>query len=111
LAGTTWQWERSVYEGDMALLVHDPSRYTITFNEDGSLQAKLDCNNGRGTYTVDGDSLTFGPIASTRMGCPPDSQDGAFAQDLAAVESFVLADGNLHLTLSTDGVMEFSPIP
>jgi heat shock protein HslJ len=110
LAGTSWQWMQSTYEGDMVVLANDPSRYTITFNDDGSLAAQLDCNRGRGTYTVDGSNLTFGPIASTRMGCPSDSQDSVFAEDLAAVTSYTFADGNLHLTLSTDGVMEFAPV-
>ena len=27
------------------------------------------CNTGRGTYTVAGDAVTFGPIATTRMAC------------------------------------------
>ena len=110
LAGTSWQWEQSIYEGNMMLLVNDPSRYTITFNADGTVAVMLDCNRGNGSYVVDGSNLTFGPIASTRMACPPDSQDAAFSEDLAAVASFVLADGNLHLTLGTDGVMEFSPV-
>jgi heat shock protein HslJ len=110
LAGSSWQWMQSTYEGDMVVLANDPSRYTITFNDDGSLAAQLDCNRGRGTYTVDGSNLTFGPIASTRMGCPSDSQDSVFAEDLAAVTSYTFADGNLHLTLSTDGVMEFAPV-
>jgi heat shock protein HslJ len=111
LAGTSWQWVQSVYEGDAVLLALDPSRYTLTFNPNGSLFVKLDCNNGRGTYTVDGVNLTFGAIASTRMGCPADTQDTIFAQDLAEVVSYAFADGNLHLTLSSGGVMEFSPLP
>ncbi|MCC6454531.1 MAG: META domain-containing protein [Caldilineaceae bacterium] len=109
LVGTSWQWVQSVYEGDMAVIANDPTRYTITFNDDGSVQAQIDCNSGRGTYTVDGSNLTFGAITSTRMACPSDSQDGVFAADLAAVTSYLFADGNLHLTTSTDGVMEFAP--
>jgi len=110
LTGTSWQWVQSVYEGDMVVLANDPTRYTITFNDDGSVQAQIDCNQGRGTYTVDGSNLTFGAITSTRMACPGDSQDGVFAADLAAVTSYMFADGNLHLTTSTDGVMEFAPV-
>jgi heat shock protein HslJ len=110
LTGTSWQWVQSVYEGDMVVLANDPTRYTITFNDDGSVQAQIDCNQGRGTYTVDGSNLTFGAITSTRMACPSDSQDGVFAADLAAVTSYMFADGNLHLTTSTDGVMEFAPV-
>lgn len=110
LAGTTWQWVRTIYEGDMVVLSSDPTRYTLTFNEDGTVGVQLDCNSGGGPYTVDGSDLTFGPIVSTLMACPAGSQDAIFSEDLAAVTSYVLADGNLHLTLSTDGVMEFEPV-
>ena len=30
------------------------------------------CNSGSGAYTVDGDTITFGPIALTMMACPAD---------------------------------------
>jgi heat shock protein HslJ len=40
LAGTSWQWQQSIYEGDMVVSSNDPSRYTLTFNEDGTLQHK-----------------------------------------------------------------------
>ena len=110
LAGTSWQWQQSVYEDDTVVASSDPSRYTLTFNADGSLNAQLDCNRGRGTFTLDGANLALGPVASTRMGCPADTQDGIFAQDLEKVVSYAFADGNLHLTLADGGVMEFAPV-
>lgn len=110
LAGTTWQWEQTVYEGDMVVLAHDPSRYTLTFEADGTVGVQLDCNSGGSTYTVDGPTISFGAIASTKMACLGDSQANTFAEDLAAVTSYVFADGNLHLTTSTDGVMQFAPV-
>ncbi len=109
-AGTTWQWEQSIYEEDMVVLANEPSRYQIIFNADGTVSALLDCNSGSGTFTLDGADLTFSPFASTRMACPQDSQANEFAEDLSAVISYAFADGNLHLTLSTNGVMEFSPV-
>jgi heat shock protein HslJ len=111
LVGPVWQWVQSVYEGDMIVASTDPTRYTITFLEDGTFQAQLDCNTGFGSYTLDGSNLTIGPIGSTRMACPDDSLDSTFIEDLEAVASYAMADGNLHLTLSTDGVMELSPAP
>jgi heat shock protein HslJ len=110
LADTTWQWQQSIYEGDMVVLANDPSRYTITFNADGSVDVQFDCNSGGGSYSVDSANLTFSPLVSTKMACPEGTQDSIFAEDLAAVVSYAFADGNLHLTLSTDGVMELSPV-
>jgi heat shock protein HslJ len=40
------------------------------------------CNSGNGAYTVDGDTITFGPIALTMMACPADKM---------ALESAVLS--------------------
>ncbi len=110
LTGTTWQWIETAYSNDSLVTSSDPSRYTLTFQADGTLTAQVDCNRGSGTYTVDGASLTVGPLATTRMGCPEDSQDATFAQDLAAVGSYVIEDGRLFLALVMDGgIMEFAP--
>ena len=55
--------------------------------------------------------LTIGPLNSTLMGCAEDSQDAEFAQDLEAVVSYVIQDGNLYLALFADaGIMTFEPL-
>ena len=111
LAGTAWQWVKTEYGDDSVIEVADPSRYTLTFNADGTLTAQLDCNRGMGSFTQDGPMLSFGPIASTRMACPSDSQDFEFGRDLEAVVSYVLQDGNLYLALFADaGIMTFAPV-
>jgi len=40
----------------------------LTFDA-GSVALDTGCNTGRGSYTVDGDTVTFGPIATTRVAC------------------------------------------
>lgn len=48
---------------------------------------------------------------STRMGCPPDSQDGPFMRDLQRVCSFFIEENRLYLELSADsGTMLFQTI-
>ena len=111
LAGTSWQWIKTVYGDESVIEPADPSRYTLTFNEDGTISAQLDCNRGMGGFTQDGPMLTVGPVASTMMACPDDSQAFEFGRDLDAVVSFVLQDGNLHLALFADsGIMTFAPL-
>ncbi len=111
LAGTSWQWIQT-QSGDGSIIeAADPTRYTLTFNEDGSLSAQLDCNKAMGSFTDDGGMLSFGPIASTRMACPGDSQADVFAQQLDSIVSYVLQDGHLFLAQFADsGIMEFAPI-
>ena len=67
--------------------------------------------SGRATFTLEGDKFTLGPILSTRMACPADSQDAAFGQNLADVLSYSMGDGTLRVTLKNDGVMDLTEQP
>lgn len=42
---------------------------SIVFAEDGSLSGTDGCNRLVGSWTADGDTVEFGPLASTRMAC------------------------------------------
>lgn len=42
---------------------------TISFNSGGEVRGFAGCNNFFGTYVQDGQSLTFGPLASTKKLC------------------------------------------
>lgn len=109
LTNTLWAWQETV-EGGGTTTAADPSRYTVTFLEGGSLGIQADCNRVRGQYSVDGDALaiTLGP--STMMGCPPGSQADVFLAALSSATAFSLgADG---LTLTTGGgSMRFAELP
>jgi heat shock protein HslJ len=64
----------------------------------GRLSGSGGCNRITGTYRVDGDRLTFGPIASTRMACPEAmDQEQAFLKALAGVTSYRSSGGTLDL--------------
>jgi heat shock protein HslJ len=47
-----------------------PGPYQIEFTE-GRLSGQAGCNRLGGSYRLEGDRLTAGPIAATRMACPP----------------------------------------
>jgi len=85
------------------IAVSDPARYTILFLEDGRLQARFDCNRGGGSYVISTGKLSFGPMMSTRMACPPDSLDAAFMRDLQRVGAFFIENGMLYLAFPEDG--------
>lgn len=110
LVGITWQWVETVYGDDSMVTVADPTRYTLTFMDDGSLAAQVDCNRGMGSFTTDGSSLTIGPLATTRMACPEDSQANVFLQDLERTATFVFDGPNLVLNMMLDsGNIYFEP--
>ncbi|HXF63843.1 MAG TPA: META domain-containing protein, partial [Caldilineaceae bacterium] len=104
--GITWEWQQTTYADDTVVTAQDPALYRLIFLADGELTAQVDCNRGVGAYTVQGDSLTFSPIATTRMLCPEGSQGEQFLKDLAAVTGYELAGDTLSLRLE-GGEMTF----
>lgn len=55
------------------------------------------CNRFRGSYTFDGAALTLGPLASTRMVCPPEKME-AERKVLEILEATKTAEAS-HKTL------------
>jgi heat shock protein HslJ len=53
----------------------DGVRQTITFAKDGTVFGDSGCNRFTGGYTVKGDRITIGPLASTMMACPQPQMD------------------------------------
>ena len=89
--------------------VSEPARYTLRFGDDSNAEIRFDCNVGGGRYEIDGNRLSFGPLMSTRMACPPDSMDALFMEQLSHVSSYFVRDGSLYLELAQDsGTMRFS---
>jgi heat shock protein HslJ len=107
----TWQWVSTITPVEK-IVVPDPERYTILLTSDGKAKVRFDCNRGGGDYKISKGKLSFGPLLSTRMACPPDSLDRPFTRDLQRVASFFVENGNLYLELPFDsGTMKFRPAP
>ena len=43
----------------------------VRFEAEGRVVGQAGCNRFTGSYTLTGDALTIGPLAATRMACPP----------------------------------------
>lgn len=113
LGGTTWQLVKFQGSDDTTVIPDDGSKYTITFGTDGRVSARIDCNRGSGTWKSSGpNQLQFGPLALTRMMCPPGSLHDRIAKHWSAVRSYTIKDGHLFLALMADGgIYEFEPVP
>lgn len=111
LAGTSWQLVGFVGGDDQKLTPDDRSKYTLAFNADGSVNARIDCNRGRGTWkSAAPGQLEFGPIATTRAMCPAGSMHDQIVRQLPHVRSYLVRDGHLFLSLMADGgTYEFEP--
>jgi heat shock protein HslJ len=108
LRQTVWAWQNTQKSGAwFAPAV--PARYTLIFREENRLGVVADCNRGGTVYHVEGNRLTFEPIALTKMLCPADSLDRDFLDGLNAVEGYRLGDKTLKLQLRQGGEMLFMP--
>jgi heat shock protein HslJ len=101
--------------GGVASLVEE-TVVTAEFGTDGRVAGSGGCNRFSGEYTLEGDSLAIGPVASTRMAClEPEGvgqQESAYFAALARVASWSFRDDRLQLR-AADGALqvEFRPAP
>jgi heat shock protein HslJ len=76
------------------------TQLSLMFGEDGTASGETGCNTFRGPYTVTGDTIGFGALATTRRACLSDAaavQEQSFLAALAASRRFELAGGRLTL--------------
>ncbi len=66
----------------------DNSHLTVTLGDDGRAYGNGGCNHWFAPYTLDGDSLSFGKVGSTRKLCAPAlmEQEKRFLQALENVQ-------------------------
>lgn len=74
LAGITWTVTGTLKNEALTSVPAD-SAASITIADDGTVAVNTGCNTGSGTVEVTATSLTFGPIATTRMACEPELMD------------------------------------
>jgi uncharacterized lipoprotein YbaY len=78
--------------------------------EDGSVSIQADCNQMRGSYTVEGKSITITLGPTTLVACPPGSLGDQFVKNLNAAAIYFFEGDNLLIDLMVDsGTMRFSP--
>jgi heat shock protein HslJ len=69
LQGTAWELE-ATREGDaISLVPAGVRRPTLMIQRDGTVVLHTGCNSGGGTATVEGATITFGPVITTKMAC------------------------------------------
>lgn len=124
MAGTAWL-VRGVNNGRQAVAsVLGDTQLTISFSEDGQVAGSAGCNRFSGTFTVDAQTMSFSPLATTRMTCMGEGvveQEQNFLAALASVTTWEVraeraqlrtADGALAVDLvsAVSGVAEISSL-
>ncbi len=106
LAGSVWRptelrGEPLVGESSAALPAETQAgvaRMLVEFKPDGQIGGNGGCNRFFGGYTISGDAISIGPLASTRKGCPGLMQlEVSFFATLQAAKSFAADETKLVL--------------
>jgi uncharacterized protein len=118
LIGTVWELVgiQSMDDAQGKTRIEHPERFTVSFAADGRANFRIDCNRGTATWKAApsaesaSGTLEFGPLATTKMMCPPGSHDQMVMRDLPYVRSYLFKDGRLYLSLMADGgIYEWQP--
>lgn len=105
----TWEWTLTQMANGQQALPKKPGVFTLTFENDGKVLVGTDCNQGSGTFSRgQGNILTLGSIASTKMFCEG-SQENDFVSAFSQVTSYYFTlKGDLVLRLANNaGEMRF----
>jgi heat shock protein HslJ len=107
LAGTEWQLTAIDTAGSTTTLTPTlQGRHTVAFRDGGALEAQLDCNRGRSTWTADrpmngAGAITIGPVASTKMLCAEPSFGEELASGLSEAQRFTTTLDGRQLVIET----------
>ena len=109
LTDVKWVWAGTKYSNDTEAVPTDPSHYTLTLREDGTISVKADCNMAGGLWKEEDSHITITVTHSTMAMCPPESLDSVYLKDLDRAAIPFFRDGNLYLDLPYDsGTMRFA---
>ena len=109
LTNTVWSWQGTQMKDGTRIAPDAPERYALTFQPGGQVSVRADCNRGSASYLLNDTALSFGPVALTKMMCPPGSRDAEFLKELAAVATQGYIGYDLMLTLQgSAGTMRFT---
>jgi heat shock protein HslJ len=106
LRDVTWRLEAMEPTGAPVIGVSNPDRYTLRLDANGRASVRSDCNSCSGTYTLDGVTLRFGPLACTRAFCGNDSLDTPFTTALGNARSAFASEGLLTVR-ADNAVLKF----
>ncbi len=98
---TGGEWVLVSYDG---IPVSDESIITLEFNIDGTIVGDGGCNSYGGNYVVDGESISFGSVFSTRRFCDGlMEQESAYFAALEATTNYTLTDNALVISYGDNG--------
>ena len=93
-----WHLRSMVSADGSVLTIADPSLFTLMLTDDGKLHVRADCNRASGGYRISGNTLSIGPIASTKAYCTTAPVDQQFLTLLGGENIVTASDATLQLS-------------
>jgi heat shock protein HslJ len=92
LVGTPWNVVNYNNGKQATVSLALDSTITLEFGAEGTVTGNATCNTYNGSYKTDGDSVTVGPLATTRMACASEELNTQEQQYLAALQNAATYD-------------------
>lgn len=85
--------------------------YTLSFNTDGTIAGKTDCNYFNGTYEAQSEgNLSLSAVSSTKLNCGAGSNSSAYFSSLKNAQSFEVRNGNRLVLNTGSGELVFNKV-
>lgn len=97
-------WKLMTLDGQPVTVADNQREAHLVLGEDGRVSGSTGCNRLMGSYRLEGDTLTFSRLASTRMACPGDMAmlEQAWLAALSETAHYSIADQSLELQNAED---------
>jgi len=92
LVGTPWNVVNYNNGNQATVSVVAGSVITLQFAAEGTVSGNASCNEYHGSFTTDGDTVTVGPLATTRMACQSEQLNAQETQYLTALQNAATYD-------------------
>lgn len=112
LEGTVWMLD-TLLEGDTASSVSVSRRPTLAIDDTGRADVFFGCNSGGGNVEIGDGTLTFGPLAMTRMACEAEAMqvEAAVARMLDGETAYEITGAQLTITKGERGGVWAAQLP
>lgn len=102
LINQEWIWVSAIRGGE-EINPNQTDSFSINFQSDGLIRGTTDCNSFSADYSLDGNKVILGPLASTKMFCQ-NSQEQVFIDLISGINNFVIEDNSLVLNSTTSSM-------
>lgn len=112
LAGTSWKLVKLQTGDETTHMPDDPTKYTITFESNGRVTTRVDCNRASSTWkSPRTGELQFGSWSRGSAKCDAGSLHDKIVTEGANPRSYSIKDGRLFLSgMAAGGFYELEPL-